>query len=162
MLFIKFLLALCFMGVVLQAEISNAANLSPTVFIDKHNEARAAVGVGLISWNATVAAYAQNYANRRTTDCALQHSQGPYGENIAIGYGDGFGPVEAFKLWVDEKTNYDYKSNSCVRDQCLHYTQIVWRDSVQLGCGMAQCKDGWTFITCNYYPRGNYLGQRPY
>ncbi|GJT38987.1 pathogenesis-related leaf protein 4-like protein [Tanacetum coccineum] len=40
-----------------------------------------------MTWNATVAAYAENYANQRLADCNLVHSGGPYGENLAEGSG---------------------------------------------------------------------------
>ncbi|KAJ0077824.1 hypothetical protein Patl1_37279 [Pistacia atlantica] len=53
--------------------------------------------------------------------CDLDHSMGPYGENLAEGYGNLNG-VDAVKMWVSEKPNYDYASNSCVGDECLHYT----------------------------------------
>ncbi|XP_010548693.1 PREDICTED: pathogenesis-related protein 1-like [Tarenaya hassleriana] len=130
--------------------------------IASHNKARAEVGVGPMTWNATLAAYAQDYANQRAKDCAMQHSSGPYGENLAAGYGRMSGP-DATAYWLTEKDNYDYATNSCVGDDvCGHYTQIVWRDSVRLGCGSVQCEDGYVFVICSYDPPGNYVGQRPY
>ncbi|XP_050210996.1 pathogenesis-related protein 1-like [Mercurialis annua] len=135
-------------------------------YINSHNEARVAlVGVGLknVSWNESVADYARDYANQRIDDCNLVHSGGPYGENIAWGGGELSG-IEAVKMWVDEKPFYDYNSNSCVDgEQCGHYTQIIWRDSVSIGCAKVICNNGTgTFITCNYYPPGNIIGQKPY
>ncbi|GKC06696.1 pathogenesis-related leaf protein 4-like protein, partial [Tanacetum coccineum] len=56
-------------------------------YLNCHNAARAKVGVGNMTWNATVAAYAENYANQRLADCNLVHSGGPYGENLAEGSG---------------------------------------------------------------------------
>lgn len=70
----------------------------------------------------------------RKSDCNLVHSNGPYGENLAKGSSDSFTGVAAVNLWVNEKQYYDYNSNSCVGGgQCLHYTQVVWRNSVRLG-----------------------------
>jgi pathogenesis-related protein 1 len=77
------------------------------------NAARAKVGVPPVTWDDTVAAYARNYANQRIGDCNLVHSGGPYGENIAWGSGDLSG-TDAVGMWVAEKPNYDYNSNSCV------------------------------------------------
>ncbi|KAJ4716069.1 Pathogenesis-related protein 1 [Melia azedarach] len=130
-------------------------------FVNAHNAARAEVGVGPITWNDSVAAYAQDYADHRIGDCNLDHSMGPYGENLAEGYGKLDG-VDAVKMWVSEKPNYDYASNSCVGDECLHYTQIIWRKSVSLGCGRVKCHNGWWFVICSYYPPGNIEGERPY
>ncbi|KAK1275043.1 hypothetical protein QJS04_geneDACA015962 [Acorus gramineus] len=145
---------------------TSQAQNSPQDFLDAHNSARAQVGVGPMSWNDTVAAYAQNYANQRASDCQLVHSKGSYGENL---YGGGttstFNAVDAVKSWVDESQYYDYNSNTCADEApygCLHYTQVVWRDSVQLGCARVVCSTGGVFIICSYSPPGNYVGQKPY
>ncbi|KAK6945915.1 CAP domain [Dillenia turbinata] len=140
---------------------STLAQNSPQDYLNAHNAARAEVGVGPLTWDDTVAAYAQNYASQRAGDCAMQHSGGPYGENLAAGSGD-FTGVNAVQLWVNEKSNYDHNSNSCVGGECLHYTQVVWSNSNRLGCARVQCSNGWWFVTCNYDPPGNYVGQRPY
>ncbi|PIN16206.1 Defense-related protein containing SCP domain [Handroanthus impetiginosus] len=131
-------------------------------YVDAHNAARAQVGVGPIAWDETVAAFAQSYVNSRLGDCNLVHSQNKqYGENLVSGVGDFTGQA-AVNLWVAEKGNYDYNSNSCVGGECLHYTQVVWSTSVRLGCARAQCNNGWWFISCNYAPPGNIAGQHPY
>ena len=67
-------------------------------FVNLHNSPRADVGVGNVTWNATVAAYAQSYANQRAGDCRLVHSGGPYGENLfwgSAGYAWAVGGGEA-------------------------------------------------------------------
>lgn len=119
-----------------------------------------------MEWDDTVADYAWNYAYQRSGDCDLQHSGGEYGENLFEGGGDGFGfnARDAVDAWVGEQQFYDYDSNSCAEgEQCGHYTQVVWRDSVRLGCARVECSNnGWWFITCNYSPPGNYVEQRPY
>ncbi|KAG9454578.1 hypothetical protein H6P81_007482 [Aristolochia fimbriata] len=139
------------------------AQNTPQDFLSPHNAARAEVGVGSMQWNTTVAAYAQSYANQRIADCQLVHSGGPYGENIFWGYGLEYAAADSVKDWVGEKQYYDYNTNTCAPGQvCGHYTQVVWRSSVQLGCARVKCNSGAIFITCNYYPRGNYIGQSPY
>ena len=151
---------LCFMGLAL-AHICCAQN-SPQDYLNAHNTARAQVGVGPMSWDNTVAAYAQNYANQRIGDCNLVHSGGPYGENLAWGSGTPLTGTAAVNMWVGEKPYYNYNSNSCVGGECRHYTQVVWRNSVHLGCARVQCNNGGWFVTCNYDPRGNIIGQRPF
>eukprot|EP01018_Ginkgo_biloba_P006477 Gb_11049 [translate_table: standard] len=103
-------------------------------FLSPHNDARSAVGVGPLQWDDTVAAYAQNYANQRSGDCAMIHSGGQYGENLFAGSGKDYTPADA----------------------------VVWKNSVKLGCARVVCGNGGNFITCNYDPPGNYVGQKPY
>ncbi|XP_010943469.1 pathogenesis-related protein PRB1-3-like [Elaeis guineensis] len=139
------------------------AQNSPEDFVSPHNSARAAVGVGPVSWNDSVAVYAQDYANQRTGDCQLVHSNGSYGENLFGGSGADYTAADAVNLWVSEKQYHDYNSNTCADGQmCGHYTQVVWRDSTSIGCARVVCDNGGIFITCNYYPPGNFVGQRPY
>lgn len=137
------------------------AQNSPQDFLDAHNAARADVGVGPMTWDNTVAAYAHNYADQRIADCSLKRSGGEYGENVAWGTSlTGTGAVE---LWLSEKAYYAYNSNTCATGLvCSHYTQIVWRYTVRLGCARVQCNDERWFIICNYDPPGNQQGLRPY
>lgn len=160
-MFPNLLLAICFMTLTL-AHFSIAQN-SPEDIVNAHNAIRANVGVGPLAWNRTLSNYAQSYANKRISDCKMEHSYGPYGENIAEGYGN-LNVVDAVKMWASEEPSYDPAANKCIggEDECLHYTQIVWSKSVHLGCGRAKCKNGWVFVICSYDPVGNVEGQRPY
>ncbi|OVA05752.1 Allergen V5/Tpx-1-related [Macleaya cordata] len=114
---------LCLIGALTLAllmHVSQAQN-SPQDFLAPHNAARAAVGVGPMTWDNTVAAYARNYAIQRAGDCKLIHSRGRYGENIAWSSGAGLTARGAVNLWVSEKCYYDYGSNSCRGGVCgLH------------------------------------------
>ncbi|XP_044488509.1 pathogenesis-related protein PR-1 type-like [Mangifera indica] len=153
---------LCLVGLALF--FPSYAQNSAQDYVNAHNSARAAVGVGPVTWDNTVAAFAQNYANQRIGDCALVHSGGggKYGENLAWSSADLSG-TDAVKMWVDEKADYDYNTNSCAPGKaCGHYTQVVWRNSVRIGCAKVRCNNGGTFIGCNYDPPGNYVGQKPY
>uniref|UniRef100_A0A3Q3E2B1 Peptidase inhibitor 16-like n=1 Tax=Labrus bergylta TaxID=56723 RepID=A0A3Q3E2B1_9LABR len=69
-----------------------------------------------------------------------------------------------------ENLSYDFNNNSCDEDKmCGHYTQMVWADTHRVGCAVHVCTDmeglNWgrtNFLVCNYYPAGNYEGERPY
>ncbi|KAL3515405.1 hypothetical protein ACH5RR_022307 [Cinchona calisaya] len=133
-------------------------------YLNAHNAARKRVGVGPMHWDVNVAAYARNYAKKiqmANTCNKLVHSNGPYGENLAAGIGT-FTGLQAVNLWVGEKRYYNYPSNRCIGGVCEHYTQVVWRGSVGLGCARVFCKNGWWYVICNYSPPGNVAGQRPY
>ncbi|RHN71850.1 hypothetical protein MtrunA17_Chr2g0281271 [Medicago truncatula] len=144
--------------------MTNAQN-SRADYVNAHNDARRQVGVGDIVWDNTVASFAQDYANQRKGDCQLIHSGGGgrYGENLAWSSGDMSGS-DAVKLWVNEKADYNYNSNTCASGKvCGHYTQVVWRNSQRVGCAKVRCDNNrGTFITCNYDPPGNYVGEKPY
>ncbi|CAN6544259.1 unnamed protein product [Malus baccata var. baccata] len=141
---------------------SSHAQDTPQDYLNSHNDARAAVDVGPLTWDDEVAGCAQNYANQHVGDCNLVHSDGPYGENLAMSTGDMSGTA-AVDMWVAEKADYSYESNSCADGKvCGHYTQVVWRNSARVGCAKVSCSSGGTFIGCNYDPPGNYVGQNPY
>ncbi|TVU40944.1 hypothetical protein EJB05_14430, partial [Eragrostis curvula] len=130
-------------------------------FVNLHNAAREAVGLGQVHWDDNVAAYAQSYAAQRQGDCALKHSTNrPYGENIYMGpAGKAWSAADAVGLWVEEKQYYDHATNSCsapADKSCGHYTQIVWRDSTAIGCARVDCSNGGVFIICSYNPPGNF------
>lgn len=133
-------------------------------FLAPHNVARLALRLRPLLWDAKLARYAQWYANQRRFDCALEHSNGPYGENIFWGSGNDWTPSQAVAAWVSERQWYNYWSNSCAGgEQCGHYTQIVWSSTRRVGCARVKCLgDRGVFMTCNYDPPGNYIGERPY
>jgi pathogenesis-related protein 1 len=163
----KFRLALFFIGLTLAhvslARVTQPGNNDQQAFLDGHNKARAVVGVRPLIWNVSLAAYAQANANKGIPDCKIVKISDPNGpgESLAEGYGN-LSAADAVKLWVAEKPHYDHASNKCVVGECGHYTQVVWRDTKYLGCARAKCKNGWMFVTCYYFPSGNYIGERPY
>jgi hypothetical protein len=133
-----------------------------------HNAARASVSppaatpIPPLTWSPEVAAVAQAYAER----CEFNHSSGPYGENLYASTG-GSTPDDVVGSWVSEAADYDHATNGCA-GVCGHYTQVVWADSLRLGCGMASCTENspfggpWEIWVCNYDPPGNFIGQKPY
>lgn len=140
------------------------AQNSPQDYVNAHNKARSAVGVGPVTWDQKLQTYAENCANKRKGDCKLIHSGGPYGENIFWGKGKDYSGKDAVDSWVSEKQHYSYSTNSCGwRKVCRHYTQIVWRSSTKIGCAKVVCNNNaGIFIICSYSPAGNIKGKKPY
>lgn len=144
-------------------------------FVTAHNVARTKVSpapstpLPPVVWSATVAATAQAYADK----CTFVHNanRGNLGENLFANSGEGFSPTQVVTGWENEKADYDYTTNTCAAGKvCGHYTQVVWADSVEIGCGMKICDTNspfknfphWQIWVCDYAPPGNYVGQKPY
>lgn len=159
---------------------SKKNNAKPVVVIGKepgvlkgiteaHNVFRRKTAGGLpdLVWDNSIAAYAQSWANhlKKNNNCNMEHRSGSnnkkkYGENLAWAGGQEFSSLDPVQMWYDEIKDYDYKNNSC-SGVCGHYTQVVWKKSKRVGCGMARCGKSEVWV-CNYDPPGNYVGQKPY
>jgi len=113
--------------------------------------------------------------------CLFNHSQGlstanfsEVGESIYI---DGNVRTVsevlkvAMKSWEDEVRYYSLQDNFC-RQDCSHYTQLVWANTYAVGCGVTTCNNPnaytgsiWPegqFVVCHYGPAGNYFDVKPY
>ena len=137
-----------------------------------HNAARAAVvpapatPLPQMMWSETDAAVARAYAAK----CVFAHNaaRGPRGENLYANSGGTKSPAAVVGSWVSEVKNYTYATNQC-SGVCGHYTQVVWRDSVKVGCAMQRCTvnspfggGSWDNWVCDYSPAGNIVGRKPY
>ena len=140
-----------------------------------HNDVRRAVGVtAKLRWAEDLAAYAQEWADRKAATCELEHRQDdPLGENLfyasPLWSSDGrveeqdVKPADVVTSWASEKADYRYATNRCARGAvCGHYTQIVWARTKEMGCGMSTCPDRSQIWVCNYRPAGNVIGEKPY
>jgi pathogenesis-related protein 1 len=131
-----------------------------------HNDVRSAVSVPPLAWSKELAQHATDWSNKLAAKgCNLEHSQdSEYGENIFMGSAslNHDAVVEAAKAWESEKINYSSeKLNKANWSQSGHYTQMVWRNTTQLGCAKAVCADS-LVVVCNYSPAGNMMGEKPY
>lgn len=128
-----------------------------------------------LTWSASLAATAQAYADSLAATCAFAHSMAPgLGENLAQNQGWMSNPTEVTEGWAAEEACYTYGtffgSDDCdavcvagiSSNGCGHYTQVVWRNTTELGCGFATCSNGTELWVCNYTPPGNYVGMLPY
>jgi len=134
--------------------------------LDLHNQERSAVGVPPLIWNPALQLTAQAWATNLALTEKTEHSGQPYvGENIAAGTTRDDMTAFLFSLWSGEKAWFipgctwpDCSSNG---NEVGHYTQIIWRDTVSVGCGKFINLD-WTYLVCQYLPYGNVQGQKVY
>jgi len=91
---------------------------------------------------------------------------GPYGENLAEGYANTTSAIDA---WASESDKYKYSPPTGFSEKTGHFTQLVWKATTDVGCGVADCSAnnsdnsddgkavGW-FLVCEYWPPGNVVG----
>ncbi|KAI9000800.1 CAP domain-containing protein [Trametes punicea] len=129
------------------------------IYLDQHNAVRRRFNAPPLIWSDDLQSKAQSYAER----CELRHSDGangPVGENLAAATGV-FDTTSAVNLFVRDMANFDP-----AQFVFSHFTQVVWKSTTQLGCGVALCdnifparKGKATYHVCLYDPVGNVIGE---
>lgn len=135
-------------------------------------------------WNDQLATVAQGHADacvyehngERRDDYIAAGGENIYiGENIAVhGTTGTLASFETYakkqtEAWWGEHKDWHYQPyQSGTINGAGHFTQIIWANTIEIGCGIASCPGilpGYTnaaFGVCNYGPGGNYLNQYPY
>lgn len=135
-----------------------------------HNQERSSMGVQPLVWDERLAADARAWADELAATGRFEHSpdepgQEPQGENLWAGTPRAFSPEAMVGLWIAEKKDYRpgvFPNNSRSGDveRVGHYTQLVWRDTREVGCATAVGAEE-EFLVCRYSGAGNVYGQRP-
>ncbi len=182
----KFSLFIAAFVIAIAGVYAGGNQVDSTAMVAEHNKWRSEAGLSGLKWSEKLAKTAQGWADTlKSRSCAFEHSTGAgYGENIfwaspakSANSKDANGnwiwrvkvqditPRDVVDSWGSEKQWYNYEANSCSAPKdksCGHYTQIVWKRTTEVGCGMAVCSDQSQIWVCNYNPPGNYVGQKPY
>lgn len=148
-----------------QAQTTRSIN--KTEILTAHNNYRSQVGVPPLQWSDTLASSAQKWANQLAATRTFRHSktQG-VGENLWSGTAGAFTFVQMVNSWGSEKKYFKYGVFPDVSTtgnwvNVGHYTQMVWRNTKLVGCGIATGK-GNDYLVCHYSPQGNYIKQKVY
>jgi pathogenesis-related protein 1 len=149
---------------------SKASQQDAQIALDHHNKVRKDVGTPPLEWSIELAKYAQAWADELAKrNCAFEHRPdsgpwaGTYGENIFWGSASGYTLLSASENWYDEIQVYKHGPISDVNFPAAgHYTQMVWKNTKNVGIGIATCKSGAVLIVANYDPSGNYWGEKAY
>ena len=56
--------------------------------------------------------------------------------------------------WYNEESDYDYNTGRSKVGPFLHFTQVVWKETSELGMATATSANTW-FTVARYKPRGN-------
>jgi hypothetical protein len=137
----------------------------------QHNRARDEAGVPRLAWSSKLAGEAQAWAERLAREGRMYHStneqSGNAGENLWMGSAGYYGPERMIGAFVDEKRFYRHQpfsgqaSTTGNWHDIGHYTQVVWRDTREVGCAIARGQRD-DFLVCRYWPAGNWMGQLAY
>lgn len=150
-------------------------------FVKAHNDARRGMllpapspELPLVMWDAVLADTAYNYLSKcqstdgsrvddnstRTKEYAALGGSGYVGENIFASSASSVAPSDAVDSWMSEAS--DYVPGNVTNAE--HYTQVVWRASVRIGCAIVNCPSVrlHNTVLCEYAPGGNLTGQTPY
>ncbi|CAD7077936.1 unnamed protein product [Hermetia illucens] len=128
-----------------------------------HNEFRVKHGVPTLKLNKRLCRFAEEWAKvLASRGNPIHRSNSPYGENIFCAWSsapngaivDGREPVEH---WYSEVDNHAFgREPTTLRTG--HFTQVVWKDSREIGVGQAKNRSGQVYVVVNYDPPGNFIG----
>jgi uncharacterized protein YkwD len=144
------------------------AALLRAAMLDGQNAARAPLSLQPLSWSESLAADARAYAQELARTGRFEHSpqprgDPPQGENLWTGTRRAYTYGEMVGHWVQEGRNYrplpvPQSSATGQFGDVGHYTQIVWRNTREVGCAEASNRTD-DYVVCRYLPAGNVLGE---
>ena len=164
------MLALVLLGA--SPALLGAADLSTdfdTRVLAAHNAERALLGLQPLRWSEELAVGAEQWSSYLSQSGRFEHSPNRtgerIGENIWGGSAGRFPPERMVALWLAEKQYFKpglFPNNSLTgssRD-VSHYTQVIWRDSGEVGCSISR-GDKEDILVCRYKEPGNVIGSSP-
>ena len=141
----------------------HAASADQAQLLTTHNLYRAELELPPLIWSADLEKSALAWAEDLASRNAFQHSQSANGENLWKGTAGAYSQADMVHSWGSEKQYYVHGTFPKVTTGGVvgHYTQMIWRQTTQVGCGLASGK-GFDVLVCQYNPPGNWMGQSPY
>lgn len=125
------------------------------------------------SLNSTAQSWAENIAATGVFAHSSSSQRNGAGENLYASFTTAPSiaadtlAATAVQNWYKEVANYDY-ANPVFASNTGHFTQVVWKNSTQLGCGAAKGTKTMNgklynafYVVCQYAPAGNMKGEFP-
>ncbi|QIG52951.1 hypothetical protein G6N82_01135 [Altererythrobacter sp. BO-6] len=140
------------------------------VMLAEHNRERRTLGIPDLVLDPDLNRQALAYAQEMAVSAVFAHSPSTsrpgQGENLWAGTASRFSHQSMVGAWIGEKQYYlhdrfPYVSSTGNWQDVGHYTQIIWRSTTRLGCGLAT-GGNWDYLVCRYAPPGNVSGQYAY
>ena len=144
--------------------INNNSDFNPFCLeaLESHNKYRKMHHVPPLILNKEICLISENYAKTLATKIkGLMHSDNTYkgedlGENLYCCFGLAATGNEVSTHWYNEIKKYNY--NGDWQSGCGHFTQMIWKDTKEVGFGKWKDKGGKIYVVANYYPAGNVVG----
>jgi len=124
-----------------------------------HNELRKKHGVDKLKLSDDLCQVAQAWANKIAANDKMEHSENGFGENVHWTSADDTDGKSAVDHWYSEVKDYKFDGNLDYQRGTGHFTQVVWKDTKELGIAKAKGKNGGTYVVANYNPSGNFIGK---
>lgn len=141
-----------------------------TRLLASQNQERARLGLPPLAWSDALADGARTWSDHLAATHRFEHSPDRrgdprVGENIWGGTPGRFGPEAMIGLWLAEGAHFrpgTFPLVSTTGDvaDVSHYTQVIWRDTRQVGCALSRGGDE-DILVCRYSRAGNVIGSRP-
>nr|XP_045609393.1 uncharacterized protein LOC123765045 isoform X5 [Procambarus clarkii] len=130
------------------------------------NEYRTKHGVSKLKLNKEMNKYAKEWAKKMATEDKLAlRPDNKYGENVFCLSSNTkefkVKPEQVVDKWYGESKEHKFgEEPQGTRLKSGHFTQMVWKDTTQMGVGKARTAAGTkVFVVANFDPQGNWMGQ---
>lgn len=142
-----------------------------TEILTAHNKYRLDLDLPELVWSKKLENSSKKWVDKLISRDIFEHSDTKYGENIFVIMGRDASPIEVVDDWASEKKYFNYETRKCIQNccdyvdcclhECGHYTQIIWRDTKEVGCAVSKLGSKQIWV-CQYNPPGNYNGEKTY
>lgn len=135
-----------------------------------HNAERSRLGLPSLAWSASLARDAREYASTLLAQGRLHHASEAArkgnGENLWMGTAGAWNADAMIGMFLEERryfrqATFPHISLTGNWKDAGHYSQIIWRDTREVGCAIDTGK-GMDVLVCRYHPSGNVFGQEPF
>lgn len=133
--------------------------------VKTHNDLRKKHGVPSVKHAKDLSDYAQKWAEHMAATSSFGHSSctlksDRLGENIACRSGSGtvdYSGKEVTDYWYSEIKDHTFGTEPRSTGTG-HFTQVVWKETKEVGFGKAKSSGGRVFVVGSYRPAGNMIG----
>ena len=133
--------------------------------LNNNNEYREKHGVPLLILNPSLTTKANEYANLMVENNCIMNKEIEYmgekcGKNIFIKKCQNYDWKIVCDEWYKEINEYnfiDMKKNN--KEKCKNFTQLIWKETKEVGFGWAHSNTGNLCVVGVYYPCGNIEGE---